>query len=434
MRDPTRQLGGGTGANVFAWAGPRARQSVDTRIDYTHLGRVWLGSALAVSVLLLLATMASLTLEPQGVAGQILRGLDLRYENNIAATWSGLLLALNGAHAFDGYASKRLFDRTAARGWAQMALLLLALSADEIGSLHERVDHLGTGAWLPLLPFALIMGGMLAHALFQLWRSGMPRRDLAWLAIGFALLGSVALQEYAEHAVAWTTSAQRAARALIEEGSELAGMLILLGVLARNTAGLAIPRAAAPATFEATTMLRVPLVLVAVMLAPLLAYFTAVLADQQRGHPADWAAALLFLAAMLAAGRDAIAGDRWPGWPGRVFCLSCALAIAALSLGPGHVLALGSLDADLRLLVVGAFASLACASCLFERAGGPGRLYLSGAALVGIAAAVAWTPVSMFAVYALSQMFALAVFLVASVPKHVEADTPGRRAFAPPGS
>jgi hypothetical protein len=434
MRDPTRQLRGGTGGELFAWAAARARQDVDSRIEYAHLGRVWLGSALAISALLMVATAAHLVLEPQGLLGQILRGLDLRYENNVAAIWSGLLLALGSAHAFDGYARKRPYDRGAALGWALIALLLLALSADEIGSLHERAHHLGLGPWLPLLPFALFMSGLLAHALFQLWRTRTPRLDLACLVVGFAFLGSVALQEYIEHTVAWTTSAQRMARALIEEGSELAGMLILLGVLARNTAGLVIPRPAGRATFEAARMLRVPLVLVAVMLAPVLAYFTAVLSDQQRGHPADWAAAVLFLAAMLAAGRDAIARGRWPGWPGRIFCLFCAFAIAALSLGPGHALALGSFDADLRLLVVGALASLACASCLFDRGGRLGRLYLTVAALVGIAASVAWTPASVFAVYAISQMFGLAAFVVASAPRAVGSDAPGRGPFAPPDS
>src|SRR3546814_15579677 len=85
---------------------------------------------------------------------------DLRAEDNVAAWWSGILLLLNAFHAYDGYALWRERAPRMARSWASLSLLLVILSADEIGSIHERIGMIATAVsvsqWLALLPFGLV--------------------------------------------------------------------------------------------------------------------------------------------------------------------------------------------------------------------------------------------------------------------------------------
>src|SRR3546814_8034194 len=103
-----------------------------------------------------------------GGAGYLLL-FDLRSEDNVAAWWSGILLLLNAFHAYDGYALWRERAPRMARSWASLSLLLVILSADEIGSIHERIGMIATAVsvsqWLALLPFGLVGLGLLLYTL-----------------------------------------------------------------------------------------------------------------------------------------------------------------------------------------------------------------------------------------------------------------------------
>lgn len=123
----------------------------------------------------------------------------LAIENNFASWWSGMLLLLTALHASDGFFSSRLNKQhTESRGWATLALILAILSADEIGSIHERASkiiYLG-GVWWSILPFALILVSLLIYSFFAFFRSKIPWHRLMLMAIGFLLLSSVAFQEF----------------------------------------------------------------------------------------------------------------------------------------------------------------------------------------------------------------------------------------------
>lgn len=383
----------------------------------TRVGRIWMSVAVAFSALLVLTTAANTFYGPGGIPGRVLSSLDLRFEQNVAATWSGLLLAMASVHAFDGYTRDRLHNRSAARGWILIALLLAALSLDEIGSVHERLgvlaNHLGINVWLPVLPYGLILAAMGAYSLVLLWRTRKYRRYVAYILLGFVVLTSVAGQEFIEHSVTWTSAAARAFRASLEEGTELVGMLILFQVTARNTAGLAGTRAPGYPTFEVVRALRRPLAWAAFVLAPFFAYLSAVVADR-RGRPADWAAELLLLAAILATVRIPLAKGGGMAWYRWAICGLLSLAIIVVCEGaPLHEVNVGIAGADVRLLSLGGIAFLVCVGWCFDPAVRSGPFFLIGACMFGLLAAISLPWIGAFAVYWLSQLVALAFYLIA---------------------
>lgn len=383
----------------------------------TSLGLAWFAGAVAISLLLLLATAADIAFDPAGLLGYVLAKLNLKLENNFAATWSGMLLALTSVHAFDGYARERVRSPASARGWALIALVLLALSADEIGSLHERVGLLGIGSWWPLLPFALVLGGMLAYALILLWREPGNRRTVGQLLLGFVVVASAALHEFVEHRIELTTAGAEAFRAVLEEGSELCGVLILLRVTMRNTAGIAAHCTVGDAAFAAVRELRLLVAGCALILAPFLAYLTAALTDHHRGHPADWAAAILFLAAALAACRGALTNGERLGWHRWLFLVLCGLALlSVIDSDPERTIASGPLVASLRLFVVATFGLLAWSVCLFDPNVRNRQSYAIGGIVLAVLPGASLLPLGLFGTYLLSQLVALTVFVSCTQP------------------
>lgn len=226
----------------------------------------------------------------------------LGYENNFAAWFSGVLLALIALHALDGRTLYRSVAPHVSRAWATIAAIMLFLSADEVGSLHERLTGLGKaagiGIWGFLIPIGMGCAFFLLRAVVTLWKTGgTQRRQALLLLTGFVLLGSVAVQEFIEHAFSWDTPRARAARLTIEEGSELIGMLILLLAALGNTIGLVHARPASRGKiFEVFSKHGLDLLMVLAVVTPILVLFTVSLEDQ-RGRPADWLAAMAFLAA-----------------------------------------------------------------------------------------------------------------------------------------
>ena len=378
---------------------------------------IWFYGAVAVAALLVAMTALDVLGRVPGPGASLLDRFSLIREKNLAAWWSGMLLAVVSLHASDGHTLLRRRDPGAASGWALIATVLLFFSADEVGSIHERLSlvgaALGFGTWSLLLPLGAVLGAVLGGALVLLWLAGGNERRAAWLlAVGFLLLGSVALQEVLEHAIEWQTDAARAVRAAVEEGTELTGTLVLLGAAMANTAGLA-PRGAAadgPA-FAALHDLRRPLATLGLVLAPVFALVTVVLVDQ-RGQPADWLAALAFLAAGLAACRHLLlngGGIGWPTWA--IGGLCCLASVAAVAVGPVALVALGPVEISLRMLIIGLIALFVCALWLCVPGGGR-RGYPLGVVVLGLLVVAALLPANRIMTHLLPQLLGLAVYWV----------------------
>jgi hypothetical protein len=175
---------------------------------------------------------------------------------------------------------------------------------------------------------------MLGYGLFSLWNSRRQRSRVVWIAIAFALLASVALQEYLQHNSNWWGSWDDLRRT-IEEGSELLGMLILLKVSMSNTRGIFSKRGPeVEPVFTALSSLRTPVLITGIMAAPVLAHFTAALPDQERGHPVDWLAAASFLfAGLIVVRRFLQSGDNigWRPWALSLACWIFSVSAVAIS-------------------------------------------------------------------------------------------------------
>lgn len=228
--------------------------------------------------------------------------LNLTNENVAAAWFSGMLLLLASLHAADGYFRLRHTNFRTALAWCVIAGMLLTLSADEVGSLHERIDDvLQMGPWLSYLPFFIVLLACCAWSFIQLWITPSERSRVPGLILGFGILISVGGQEYLEKAFRWPWYLGPL-RSGFEEGSELVGMIVLIYTMLPNSAGLFSRgrRTQAP-TFTSIGALRWFIVAGAALVAWPVSTLSASL-DQQAvvGHPADWlSCALFFLSAGL---------------------------------------------------------------------------------------------------------------------------------------
>lgn len=299
-----------------------------------------------------------------------LQQLYLGHENNLAAWFSGALLALIGFHAMDGHSRHRQSAPALARAWAIVAGVMIFLSADEIGSLHERMAGLGKtigiGAWGLLLPLGGVIAVLLIWAMATLWRAGGTERIQAvFLAIGFGFLGSVAVQEFLEHALTWDGARALALRVAIEEGSELLGTLILLGVTMGNSTRLLAEGGARQ--FDVLMARRGAILVALLAAAPLVIFYNIGLEDHKRGQPADWLAAIAFLAAaavFLGAWLDGKAGFAALVMVGLLLALSCgAIAIAA----DGAVFETPLVDLSRKAVVLVTLAALALLTLAQDR-------------------------------------------------------------------
>lgn len=172
----------------------------------------------------------------QGVSQYVLSQLNLGAENVLAAWYSSFLLlavAMAAVVCFliDRQRAGSEWSRTLAVGWLILAALFVGLSADELGSLHERLgDWRGTG-WVTLLavPIGLVGLFLLAFGWIRLRRC-LPAALLMTLGVAFFLavpvLERMEVRLLTEGA---TLGVQRPIfDALLEEGFELFGMLAFL--------------------------------------------------------------------------------------------------------------------------------------------------------------------------------------------------------------
>ncbi len=259
-------------------------------MNANHARRNYLRALIGISSVLVLATLIlrfgkALWLAP----------LNLTNENIVAAWFSGMLLFLASLHAADGYFRLRQTNLKAGLAWWVIAAMLMFMSADEIGSLHERIDDVvQMGAWLSFLPFLIVLLGACAWSFLQLWLTPSERRFVPGLILGFALLVSVGGQEFLEKSIKWPWYLVPF-RSAFEEGSELTAMIILIYTMLPNSTGLfGGVRPAHGPTFSSVPMLRWVFVLVAAVIAWPVAGMSAMLDNQASvGHPSDWLACAL---------------------------------------------------------------------------------------------------------------------------------------------
>ncbi len=155
----------------------------------------------------------------------------LLQENNVAAWWSGFCLIVAGMLFFrlGSDNTLRLADRAM---WIVLALVVLALSLDEVGSLHERVAL--AGGWWALLPFGVLLAGGFVFAITRCLRTGRHRASGLLFIVSLSLFAGVAAMEHLINSRQLLDVVPGYIQLLVEEGMEQLAefLLILAGVLA----------------------------------------------------------------------------------------------------------------------------------------------------------------------------------------------------------
>ena len=304
---------------------------------------------LAVSAVLIALTYL-ISLKPQSIPLEW--QWNLRWEHNFAAWWTGSLLALACVLGLDN--ARNAPTQAIRRGWTVLSLILLFLGLDEIGSLHERMgvwsEALGGGTWALAIPLGIIIAIMSIRAGWSmLMHGGKERVQIIILAFGFAVLLSVAVQEYFEHAVDWNAMGLKPLRAMIEEGSELVGVAIVLIAVglplwnAPRSALSALPELAKEAMVRALA-LAIPLLLISSDL------------DPDRGYPSDWLASALFIGAGFLWLRQVWTGDRWLG-PLLLAGLCVLASLGSVALGYDESIDIAGFEIARRAVVYSALAA-----------------------------------------------------------------------------
>lgn len=267
----------------------------------TRSARLYIGSIIVIDLLLVWATLVRADFRTAHGVLRWLTTLDLTRENNCATWWSGMMLFLAGLHALDGYYLFRADRRAVSRAWASLSAVLILLSADELGSVHERMQgtfHLGRIG--SLLPWALVLVALLAPALTCLYREPDQRARIAAVVLGLGCFGLVVFLEVLEHLVSWEGWLV-AIRGATEEGIELLGMLLLLRGTMGNTQGVLRQRGTSVfPTFEAVGSAGPGFTAALLAAAPILAYVAPPVKDW-RGGFGSWLASAVFLLAGIAA-------------------------------------------------------------------------------------------------------------------------------------
>lgn len=114
-----------------------------------------------------------------------------------------------------------------------LSVAFICLSVDEIGSVHERIE-----TWIqlvdpyisialvraidPYVPVAILGVILIPAPLIILWHFPETRQSAIFIAIGFSLLATIAIQERLEGYITWYDWG--GVRLGVEEGTELLGM------------------------------------------------------------------------------------------------------------------------------------------------------------------------------------------------------------------
>lgn len=273
---------------------PASRQG-ETKLLNAHtlaavIGRRWFSILISISIFLVLVTFLSFVFEGRGRVSMLLFWLGLAGENNAGAWWSSMLLLLGAVFAYDGFAASDKSD-AARRGWLALAIVLLILSFDEISSLHEYLANLGMKE---IGVLAALIGVIAGYSVVQLYRSRSERRALIPIVTAFALFATIPAQEYIQHALEWPRGWVYGARGAVEEGTELAAILLLIAATRRHPPALLEHHAD---TLVGVARHRSLVLLSGIVLLPPLVAATFVL--PYPGGPADWLASSLYFACAL---------------------------------------------------------------------------------------------------------------------------------------
>lgn len=256
---------------------------------------IWWAAIIAMTMVVLTSTFVA----ADSPSGFIWQTLSLSGENSVGSWWSSILLFMAALHAFDGYLQHQSARPFQAWGWLALGLCCLGLSLDEGGSLHERVGivsaDMGYDWWVLIIPFALVFLVLVAFAIASFMKEKAYLRSALVLLV-FGLFALVAVQEEFEHKLQWDDS-MLGVRALVEEGTEMFAILLMLWITADNSGG--VFNRTGKALFGVVSEFYKPIACAVLVILLPVAYWNASLPDQQRGHPADWFAAVLFFAAAL---------------------------------------------------------------------------------------------------------------------------------------
>jgi hypothetical protein len=267
--------------------------------------------------------------------------LSLAREATVASWWSSTIFGLGGVVALIWAAAEYGRGRAAMRCWAWLlaGVVLLGLSLDEVGTLHERMlgdDVAGAsdafqspGPWLvPVVPAVLLLVFGVNHV------RGRRIGAAAWLGcLGVLSLTTVGIQERLE---TFDVEVRPLGWLLLEEGTELAGSLLIVVALlivgVNASFGLEDLRAARrrrpvhPVVIAG--VLAVAFTVASVLFEEALGSTPA---NDQEGLPQWWlasaAAAAVGACSLLVARRHA---------PGRARNAACAMAAVALFLSVHH--------------------------------------------------------------------------------------------------
>lgn len=270
-----------------------------------HWYRFLVVLAALAALALVACTVAYMLFEPtlSVRARWVLRFFDLSHENSLAGWYCGMLLLAISVFCYDGWQLNRRSQPRVARSWLLLALVMIAFSFDEMGSIHERLEELEYGILLGLLPAAVLVVAALWYVIAGFRAAPGHARVASWTLVAFVMYASVPAQELLELRYA-TTPMKRAVSIGLEEATEVLASTLLFAITVRNTFAL---RATSPGQLLALPFdarwLAIP---VLVIVTPALAFLTAGFTDQFRGRPADWVVASALVFAGLAALRVAI--------------------------------------------------------------------------------------------------------------------------------
>lgn len=236
---------------------------------------------------------------PFGVVGLF----SLAGEQTFAVWWSTLLFTVAALMCF-----QQAREGEGARwAWAVLAAVLLILSWDEAGSLHERAfqgDEASDRA-------RNIVGGLLGLSTFaavmRLLSLRASRAPGVFFFLAFGLLATVPVQEWLEHN---STLATRLgpARVLIEEGTELAAAFLLLAGCARAAPRWTRLEALLPSAETYAALRPLLLLLLAPVAAACLLWLPHLTDLTFRGNPGLWFPSVVLLGLglmLLGSGREA---------------------------------------------------------------------------------------------------------------------------------
>ena len=280
-------------------------------------GLYWMMAVVAVIDLVLIVTSGYLAV---GDATRLTAQLNLGLENNAAVWWSSATLLFAGLLLFDA-AFKHAGQRTAL---LIIAALLVFLSLDEMGSLHERIYN---GSIWSYVPYALAGGLSFLYAFWRLYNDPTLRPVSIVLFIGFSCFGSVVIQEFFEHNVDWPIWAL-GLRVGIEEGTELLGTALCLYAAGKLLGFDKSPSLTLPDLDHESKSLTIGVAVVMIAAAIYTAFVAPNLTGYPvRGNPALWfaMAAFFYLAYHTARGQNVVKAVQ------QHFFVICVALVASLA-------------------------------------------------------------------------------------------------------